>query len=148
MRVFAIVIATLLMVACGVGSQEPKTAREAVELTCDRLMAGDYDAVLDRMLLTQAKQPAKGETMVAEWAEQQASEMIKAMMRSQLQALFENPDNPITGYEIRSEEYAPDSTKAELVVAFKLRDTALLHTFSMRRGEDGTWYSNQQARQN
>lgn len=144
MRGFWIGCAALLLVACGAGSEEPRTAREAVELTCDRLMAGDYDAVLDRMLLTQAKEPTRGEAMVEEWAERQASEMIKSMMRSQLQMIFENPNNPISGYEIRTESYAPDSTKAELVVAFKLRDTALMHTFSMRRNEDGTWQSNQQ----
>lgn len=133
-----------LLTGCNTAPNEPQTAREAVELTCDQLMAGDYDAVLNRMFLMQAKQPTQGAKMIEEWAEQQASETIKAMIRSQLQAVFENPNNPITGYEIRSEEYAPDSTKAELVVAFRLRDTFLLHTFSMRRTEAGTWQSNQQ----
>ena len=138
MKQLFIAAVALCLLACADG--EPRTAREAVERTCDRLMEGDYDAVLDRMHMFRA--PADQEQLMA-WAEQQSSAMIKTMMRQQIQSIFENHHDPIRRYEILSEELSEDGTKAMLVVAFHKQDTALHHTFSMRRDEKGRWYSNQ-----
>ena len=142
-RWFLLLASVAVLTGCG-GRKAPATARAAVEQTCELLMAGEYDAVLDRLPLyrrTTAKEGVRGVEM---WAEQQSSELVREMMRSYIQAFFEQEENPVQGYEIVSEEYSPDHTRAELIVAFRLRDTVLYHTFSMRRGERGGWYSNQQ----
>ena len=138
-RLFLAAVALMAFIGCG--CEGPRTAREAVEETCDLLMEGEYDVVLDRMAMFRA--PAEQDQLMA-WAEQQSSAMIKEMMRQQIQSIFENHHDPILRYEILSEEASADGSKSMLVVAFHKQDTALYHTFSMRRDEKGCWYSNQQ----
>lgn len=138
-RLLFAVVALMAFIGCGnIGA---RTAREAVKETCDLLMEGEYDVVLDRMAMFRA--PAEQDQLMA-WAEQQSSAMIKTMMRQQIQSIFENHHDPILRYEILSEEASADGSKSMLVVAFHKQDTALYHTFSMRRNEKGYWYSNQQ----
>ena len=138
-RLLFVVITLMAFIGCG--GNGARTAREAVKETCDLLMEGEYDVVLDRMAMFRA--PAEQDQLMA-WAEQQSSAMIKTMMRQQIQSIFENHHDPILRYEILSEEASADGSKSMLVVAFHKQDTALYHTFSMRRDEKGCWYSNQQ----
>lgn len=138
-RLLFAVVALMAFIGCG--SNGPRTAREAVKETCDLLMESEYDVVLDRMAMFRA--PAEQDQLMA-WAEQQSTAMIKTMMRQQIQSIFENHHDPILRYEILSEETSADGSKSMLVVAFHKQDTALYHTFSMRRDEKGCWYSNQQ----
>lgn len=137
---FFVFASLLLMVACGT-KNAPLTPRAAAEQTCDLLMAGDYDTVLDHLQEMQAA--ACGQTLTAEYAERMATEAIKEMMKGYIRTIFENPNNPITGYEVVKEDFAPDSTRAMVVVRFKTQiDTLnLTHTFSMRKKEDGSWHS-------
>ena len=74
-RLFLVVVALMAVIGCG--SNGARTAREAVKETCDLLMEGEYDVVLDRMAMFRA--PAEQDQLMA-WAEQQSSAMIKAMM--------------------------------------------------------------------
>ncbi len=131
----------LLLMGVACGNQAPMTPRAAAEQTCDQLIAGEYDAVLNHMMEMQAL--ACGQSITEDFAEQAATVAIREMMKVTIRSVFENTTNPVTGYEIVQEEFSPDSTRALVVVRFTTQvDTLnLAHTFSMRKQEDGSWHS-------
>ena len=136
LRYIATVALALTTIACA-KQADRTTPNGAVAEICDELVAGHYEAVLDRTY-EWSPQSKEGEFNIALWAEQNAARQLRGMMLSQMQAAFEK----VEGYEVSEVRYANDSLSARVVVHFIRSDKSRMeHHFTMLKGDDGLWQS-------
>ena len=135
-RLIATVALAIVMIACAKQADRSTPSGAAAEI-CDDLVAGRYEAVLDRTY-EWSPQNEGGEFNIALWAEQNAARQLRGMMLSQMQAAFEQ----VEGYEVSEVRYANDSLSARVVVHFIRSDKSRMeHHFTMLKGDDGLWQS-------
>lgn len=139
-RLLLATLGGLLLVACG-ARHNAKSPVGATSLICEQLMAGEYDAILDR---TYEWNPQQDEEQfdITKWAEQVAAQNLRTIVRAQMVSVFANEQSPVVGYKVADEQYASDSLSAKVVVRFIRQDDSILeYQFVMLRQEDGTWRS-------